>query len=80
MDIYFSYEDGTQTFSCLLGTQSFGFFYPCHGWDMMCDMAEKQPDLIKFVKIVTEHGIQYTVEDFLKLFDGEEALQIRRQT
>ena len=80
MDLYFVFENGDYKWSQLLGTQSFGFFYPCQGFDILIDMSETQPELIKFVKIVTEQGMQYTVEDFLKLFEGEESLQIRRKT
>lgn len=63
-----------------MGTQSFGFFYPDTGFDMLIDLSETKPELIKFIKIITERGIQLTTEDFLRLFEGEDGLKIRRRT
>ena len=64
----------------MLGTQSFGFFYADAGFDFLSDLAENQPELIKFVKIITDRGLQYSVEDFLRLFEGEDCLQMRKRT
>ena len=80
MDMYFVFENEGERYEILLGTQSFGFFYPEQGFDMLVDMVKTKPELIKFVKVIMESGIQYTVEDFLNLFEGEEALEIRKRT
>jgi len=80
MDYYLVFENGDEKYNILLGTQSFGFFYPEPGLDFLTDMAAKNPELIKFIKIITERGLQYTVEDFLNLFEGEEHLEVRRRT
>ena len=63
-----------------LGSQSFGWFYPDTGFDMLADMVETKPNLIKFIKVITDMGTTLTIEEFLRMFDGEDGLQIRRKT
>ena len=80
MDFYLVYENGAKGDEMPLGTHSFGFFYPDTGFDFLTDIADKKPELIKFIKIITERGMTYTVEDFLNLFEGENRIQIRRSS
>ena len=77
MDFFLRMPGQTPVF---MGSQSFGFFYPEHGFDMLTNLVETKPELIEFIKIVTEQGKYYTVEDFLMLFEGKFAIKIRRWT
>jgi hypothetical protein len=68
-------EDGI-----LLGTQSFGWFYPETGFDLLAEMVEKEPNLIRHIKIITDLGMVLTIEEFLRIFDAESGIRIRRKT
>lgn len=79
MDYYMITPDDTSE-KILLGSQSFGFFYPDQGFDLLVSLSEKKPRYLDYIQIVTDKGIVVSVEDFLGIFEGEEKITIRRRT
>ena len=79
MDYYMRTPDAPDE-PILLGSQSFGFFYPQQGFDLLVDLSERKPELLQYVQIVTDKGVVIQVEDFLGIFEGEEKITIRRRT
>jgi hypothetical protein len=52
-----------------LGESSFGTFYPSQGYHLLEDLAERFPDVLSDVKVMTDQNEELSVEEFLEEID-----------
>jgi len=52
-----------------LGESSFGTFYPLQGYHLLEDLAERFPDVLSDVKVMTDQNEELSVEEFLEEID-----------
>ena len=62
--------------SNLLGEDTgFGTFWPGAGLTALMTMADKRPNMLRYIEIIDQSGKTYTVEEFLKQIQN---LRIKR--
>ena len=60
----------------LLGEDTgFGIFWPGSGLKALMEMADKRPNMLRYVTIIDDRGRELTVEEFLKQIQN---LRIKR--
>ena len=60
----------------LLGEQSFKVFWAGTGFEKLQSMIKQAPDLLEDISVITDTGINYSVEEFL---DEIKNLKVRIQ-
>tara|TARA_R100001460_G_scaffold102214_1_gene146519 strand:- start:175 stop:417 length:243 start_codon:yes stop_codon:yes gene_type:complete len=68
-------EQDTLNEANLLGTESFGSFWPGSGLVVLMTLVQDAPEALLSVKIKTDTGVEFGVSEFLEVLDK---LNIRR--
>lgn len=53
----------------VIGEESFGTFYPDHGYPLLEDLAERFPELLSEIEIRSDQDEAYGIEEFLDHLD-----------